>query len=182
MTQIQRQVSHNETSFAAEDVFHVIDFAPPENARYQIERKLIVSGRNRRMSCENALPPDRLNIIVCNRCSAGLSRRLIEQLDREQTGMPLVHMKTVNAFIAQSSKYFYAAYTEDRFLAKAVPLISSVKVMSQSPVPFGILRQVGVQKINWHLESSQADDFILPRANLNGPAFYNKGGSLRHLG
>ena len=95
--------------------------------------------------------------------------------------MPLVHMESLDVFVTEGSEHFDSPDSEDRFLTKPVMLISSIEKVRDRSVPFGIVREIGIQEVDWYVKACDPGDLVLPGAKLNSASFYNHGGSLWHL-
>ena len=82
--------------------------------------------------------------------------------------MPLVHMKAFDVVITKGAEHSYTTDSEDHFLTKPVMLIPAVKKVGKCLVPLGVCREIGIEKINRHPESSLAANLVSPRAKVNG--------------
>ena len=181
MAEIQSQIGHIQQITAAKDLAHLANLTATENAIHKLQGKLVLTRRHGRMGGKDALLSHCLYVGLDDGFPAILLSLLIQQLDRQETGVPFVHMKPPDLVVAQGAEHLHPADTENHFLAKPVVLIAPVKIVGQSSVPFGIFRQVGIQKIDRHLEISIARHFIFPRAQLNGTTLNSDAGSLCHF-
>src|SRR3989338_10249926 len=100
------------------------------------------------MGRKDAFLPDRYDFIVGNGRCAGLPRLLIQELQDEEAGMALVHMKTVDLMISEGAQHPPPADPEDHFLTEPVMRVAAVKKVCELPVPLGVFRQLGVEKKN----------------------------------
>ena len=181
MAEIQRQIRHIQQITAAKDIAHVVYLTATENTVHKIQGKLILTRRHRRVGCKDAFFSHCLYVGEDNGLPAMLLSFLIQQLDRKQTGVPFVHMESLDLVVAQGAEHLHPADTQNHFLAKPVALIAAVKIVGQSSVRFGIFRQVGIQKINRHIKLTRTLNFISPRSKLHGSTFYVDCSSLRHF-
>src|SRR5262245_48138484 len=100
MAQVEGKIDHVKPPFTAEHICPVNEnVVTVHDADDQLQGELIVPRRNWSMSRKNTLPPDCLDILGRDGGSARFSAFLVQQFDREQTGMPFIHVKAGNVRI-----------------------------------------------------------------------------------
>ena len=97
-----------------------------EDLSHQSAGKLIMPGGNGRVSCEDALPPNLLNVGFRGRPQLGVSKTLLKQREREQRSVSFIQMKNRNVHVPQSTEHFDAANAENCLLAETIACIASV--------------------------------------------------------
>jgi hypothetical protein len=85
------------------NVLHRNDLGALENLVDELQRELVMAGGYRCVRREDALSPDGLHVGIGNNLSAGLPRLLVEERDRQETGMPLVHVENVDVAVSKCS-------------------------------------------------------------------------------
>src|SRR6202023_2061029 len=75
-----------------------------------------------------------------------------------------VHMKAFDIFVPECTQHFDSANPQDHLLTKPVMGIAAIEKMGQCSIPVGVLRKIGIQKINWHFESPESGNHISPRS------------------
>ena len=95
--------------------------------------------------------------------------------------MALIHMKAHDPVVSKSPKHTHSSDPKNHFLTKPVMPITTVKIMSQRSVPFGIVDKIRVQKVDGNPIAADAFDLILPGTQLNDPSLYRGGESNGHL-
>jgi len=76
--------------------------------------------------------------------------------------MAFVHVVAGDVTMSQRAQHAHAADTEDDFLAEPVVQIAAIKIVRQGAIPLGILRQIGVEKINRHGKIRRPGYVVLP--------------------
>src|SRR3989338_7774564 len=89
-------------------------------------------------------------------------------LDCEQS-RPLVIKIFLNIFITNGLDCSQSPYAKDYLLAKAIPLVASVKKTGEAAVIFGVFRKIGVQKVNRHGSAGSALYNIFPNLDFDFP-------------
>src|SRR3989338_6650510 len=93
----------------------------------------------------------------------------LQQFQRKEAGMAFVHMIFLNIFITNGFDCSQTPYTKNYFLAKAIPLVASVKKTGEAAVVFGIFRKIGVQKVNRHGSAGRTLYNIFPNLDFDSP-------------
>src|SRR5206468_4442262 len=70
VAEIEREVSQVQSAFAAEDLFHREYIRATEHAAHEIERELVVSGRNRCVRGKDALRTHRFHVGPVEYCAS----------------------------------------------------------------------------------------------------------------
>src|SRR5687767_2270333 len=108
-------------------------------------RERVITGRDRRVCCENAKFANRVNSIVKG-CGRILGEKLACELEREKRGMSLVQV--VHRWRqTQSSKKAYAADAENFFLDDTSLGAASVQMAGDQAVDLSVLRHVRVEEV-----------------------------------
>src|SRR4030042_606319 len=123
------------------------------------------------MGCENAFLSDRFNIILGGGCSSCFPDLFIQKLQCKETGVPLVHMKSLNPVISQGPQYSDAADAQNHFLTKPVMQIPSIEKVGERSVPFGIFRKIRIEKIDRDVVTTHPLNFVSPGTEMDHPAF-----------
>ena len=92
--------------------------------------------------------------------------------------MALVHMKARDFIVSEDAQHSHTANAKDNLLAQTITLISSVEVMCQRSVVFGIFGEIAVEEIYRSPEISRAFDFVPPAPQVNVSSFDGDCGSL----
>src|SRR5499425_2715491 len=96
--------------------------------------------------------------------------------------MALVHMEARDFIVTENAQHAHAADPKDDFLAKAVALISSIEIIGQRAIVFGIFGKIAVEEIYRSAEISRPFDVIPPGSQVDVSSFDGNAGSLRHFG
>lgn len=144
VAQVEREERHVQHALAAEDLLHLIHLAPPEHARHQLHRKLVVPRRHRCVRREDAELPHGFDILVRDGSAASAPRGLVEQLQREEARVAFIHVKAVELPKAKPAQHPRAADAEDRLLAQPISGIATVEMIRKRAVVVGIAGKVRV--------------------------------------
>jgi hypothetical protein len=74
-----------------------------------LQREAVVAGRHGRVGGKDALPLDRLHIVVVEQVALKPPRPFIEQLQSEQRRVPFVHVEAVHLMIAERAQHPHPA-------------------------------------------------------------------------
>src|SRR6266568_2144540 len=171
MAQVEREVGHVQLAGATEDFVHVEEVGAPKDAPNVVERKSVVAGWHGSMRGEDTLPLDCLHILVVEAVAVKPSRPFVQQLQYEQCGVALVHVKAADFMVAERAEHPHAADAKDNFLAKPVVGVAAVKMMGERAVPFGIFREIGIQQNHRHFVAAGSFDHKLPCSDMDGSSF-----------
>ena len=160
-------------------IHDVLEVAP--HLFHQLQGKLVVSRRHRRVGGKDALGPDRFNLLMADGGLAGFIRLLVQEFDGQEGRMPFVHVEAPQVPVAQGSEDANAADAQDDFLAQAVPVVAAIEVVGELLVPGTVFREIGVQEVYRHHKTADALDLIFPGPDLHFPALDGHRGPLRHL-
>src|SRR5690349_14689790 len=116
MTKIKRQIRHVQKVVATKHVLHFWNFSSAQHLIDKLDRESIVPGRHRSMGGENTFFANRLNIDPIRRRSAGALRLFVQQLQREQARMTLVHVIALDVAMSQCAEHPHPAHAENYFL------------------------------------------------------------------
>ena len=170
VAEIQRQVGHvQQMAVAGQFSLDVPDLVPADDLVHQLHREFVMAGGHRRMRRKDALPPHAFDMLRLDLFAAGPVELLIEQLDDQEGGMALVHVKAVDLVVAERAQHTDAADAEHVLLAEPVPFVAAVEVVAQLPILLVVGGQVGIQEKHRHDKAGHADDIVLPRPYLDFP-------------
>ena len=131
VAQVQRKKGHVQHAFATEDFLHVVDLAPAHYLVDQFHWEFVMRGWNRSMRRENATPAHRVQVRMVDFVSAVGARMFVEQFEHEQARMTFVHVVTLDPSVAKEMQHPHATDSKDNFLANAVVLVTTVKIISK---------------------------------------------------
>ena len=171
MAEVQREISHVQLAGAAKDFVHLREVAAPQNAPDMIQRKPVVTRRDRSVRGEDALRLNCLHVIVVESISVKPASAFIEQFQSQQRRMTLVHVKAADVVITERPEHPNPADAENNFLTQPVVRIAAVKDVRERAIPLRIFRQVRIEEGDRDRMAADSIDCVLPCAQLNGPAF-----------
>jgi hypothetical protein len=146
-----------------------------KNTREVFNRKTIMAGRHRRVCGEHALGADFFDVFAIDRGAARLYGFLAEQFQREECGVALVHVVAREIFISERAKHAHATDSQKNFLAQPVVGIAAIESASEVAVPFGVGREIGIEKIDRHFKVTHTLNVIAPTAQFDAAIFQRHG-------
>jgi hypothetical protein len=85
--------------------------------------------------------------------------------------MALVHVEGGNRVVAKPAQKFHSADAENDLLAEAIVPVATIKVISERLVPWRVVADARIQKINWHSVTTGTLYPVTPGAHQNSPPF-----------
>src|SRR5688572_26828768 len=120
------------------------------------------------MGGEDTLPLNSVDIGAVDRLSALGLGAPVQQFQREEAGMALVHVEPGHIMVTQCADHSDPTDAEDDLLADAVVGVAAVEKMRDASIPLSVLRQIRVQKQNRHEMIGDATQFVTPRSQRDG--------------
>jgi hypothetical protein len=113
----------------------------------QLLSELVVPGRNGRVGREDALPAYRLDILLRRLLGRTPVEVFAQQLERQQCGVPLVHVVARDGAVPAPGEHARAPGPEHDLLRQPVSIVAAVERVGQSSIPRAVLREGRVEHV-----------------------------------
>jgi hypothetical protein len=112
----------------------------------ELQRELVVAGRNGRMRREDAERPHGIDVLLRDKLLAAVADQLGEQRQHQQARVALVHVVALQPPVAERAQHLHAADPEDGLLAQPVAQVAAIEEVREGAVGLGSLWKVGVEQ------------------------------------
>lgn len=136
-----------------------------KNSSRHVQRELILARTDRCMRGENALLSYGRDVVGGDRPLAGRTCLFLQEFDREQTGMSLVHVEPLERVVAERAEHPHTADAENHLLAQPVAVVAAIEKMGERAIEVRIRRDVRVQQVHGHDALGSLND-VPPAAKL----------------
>ena len=138
-----------------------------EHLAQQVTGKLIVPRWHGRVGCEDALLPHCLDVLGCDGGQRVVRSNATQQSENKKGRVALVHVEQSEIGVSQSFKDSDSSDSENRFLTEAVAAIAPIEMASERLIPWAVLSQDCIQKIDGNRMASLARTDIAPDTNAD---------------
>src|SRR5436305_6672227 len=125
-----------------------------------------MASRHRRVRCENAKPPDTVNIELLNAPSKALRQAAFQKAQRQQRRMAFIHVVALDIGVAELAQDLKPAEAQHNFLRQAVAVVATIQRISQSAVLRSILSQVSIEQVHRYSFAGYPLDSVAPGTHL----------------
>jgi hypothetical protein len=146
VAEIEGQVGHVQLALAAEEIMMPEYILAPQGMGRHFQGKAVVTGWHRRVCGKDALIMNGTDIVVIEFVATEPPCTLVQQFEREEGGVPLIHMEARNIMITQSTKHPHPPDTQYDFLAESIPAVTAIQLLRQLAVPRAVLGQIGIEE------------------------------------